>query len=90
MIKVWVKDPSSVLDWHFDWLDWLETGETIIASTMTADSGLTIAADSHTDTNTTSWLAGGTSGSQYTVTNRITTNQGRIDDRSITIRVMQR
>lgn len=41
-------------------------------------------------TVTTVWLMGGTSGQVYTVTNRITTNQGRTDDRSLTILVEER
>lgn len=85
----WDKDPDAILDWKFDWSSWLAVSETIATSDFEVSPGLTVTTDSHTNTNTTVWLSGGTPG-VYRVTNRITTNQGRTDDRSITIRVKDR
>lgn len=85
-----IKDPDAVLDWHFDWLAWLQLGETISSSTFLVTAGLTVDSTSNTLTNATVWLSGGSPGQPYRVTNRITTNQGRTDDRSITIRVKDR
>lgn len=84
------KDPNAVLDYKFDWTDWLQTSETISTSTMTVQSGITKDSDSNTTTTATVWLSGGTEGIRYTVTNRITTNQGRTDDRTMLIRVANR
>lgn len=86
----WTKDPQAVLDWRWDWSQWLETGETIVTSVMTVSAGLTLDSDSHTLTTATAWLSGGTAGAPYEVANRITTNQGRTDERTITIRVINR
>lgn len=89
------KDPDAVLDYRFDWAGadpgpWLETGETITASSWIVDAGLTQVSDSHTDTTATVWLSGGTAGVTYRITNRITTSNGRIDDRTERITVVDR
>lgn len=85
-----VKDPDAVLDWVWDWNEWLDDGETISTSDFIVSVGLTIDSDSNTTKTATVWLSGGTAGQVYQVTNRITTTAGRTDDRSITIRVTER
>ncbi len=84
------KDPDAVLDWVWDWNEWLDEGETIASSTFIASVGITIDSESNTTKTATVWLSGGTAGQVYQVTNRITTSSGRTDDRSITIRVAER
>jgi hypothetical protein len=79
-----IKDPNSVLDYGFTWADWLN-GDTISASIWYIPTGLTLVSDYFTDTDAVVWLSGGTVGSTYTVTNRITTAAGRIEDRSLLI-----
>lgn len=85
------KDPDAVLDYKFDWSDWLN-GDTISTRLVTVDSGITKNSDSISDTNTsvTVWLAGGTIGSSYSVHCRITTAAGRTDDRTVTIVIKNR
>lgn len=87
---VFLKDPDAVLDYGLDWSSWLSDGETISASNWTVPTGLTKDSQSSTGTDTTVWLSGGTVGLSYEVTNRISTNQGRTDDRTIQIAVRQR
>lgn len=98
---IWVKDPDAVLDWRWDWAgstngtgrsDWLADGETISATTVTADDGLTVDSSTITDSSTsvTAWLSGGTAGTTYSVACRITTSAGRTDERTIRIRVEER
>ena len=86
------KDPSSVLDFTFDWgtLGWLATGETITTSTMTVSYGIIKDSQSNTTTTATAWISGGTAGYAYTLTNRIVTSAGRTDERSMTIKVVNR
>jgi hypothetical protein len=89
-MREFLKDPNAILDYKFDWVSWLAAGETISTSTMTVQTGITKDSESNTTTTATVWLSGGTEGNRYTVTNRITTNQGRTDDRTILIRVSNR
>lgn len=84
-----VKDPNATLDYQIDWSAWLGT-DTITASTWIVPTGITKTNDTFTSTTATIWLAGGTVGSQYVVTNRITTGGGRTEDRSITVVVRDR
>jgi hypothetical protein len=84
------KDPDAVLDWVWDWNEWLDEGETISDSSFIVSAGISVNSESNTTKTSTVWLSGGTSGQVYQVTNRITTSSGRTDDRSITIRVTER
>lgn len=89
-IAVYVKDPDAVLDYIFDWSRWLAGNEAITASNVVASAGINLDSQSNTGTAVTAWISGGTGGQPYTVTNHITTNLGRSDDRTITIRVTPR
>ncbi len=76
------KDPDAELDYAVDWSAWLGT-DTIASAVWTLPTGLTQPRPSSVDgAVATVWLAGGTSGVTYTVTCRVTTAAGRIDDRS--------
>lgn len=85
-----IKDPDAVLDYPFDWSDWLKPGETITTSAFAVSAGLSLDSSSNTLSSATAWLSGGTPSTPYLVTNHITTSAGRADDRSITIRVQNR
>jgi hypothetical protein len=89
-MREFLKDPDAVLDYVFDWSTWLASGETISTSAITVESGITKNSESNTTTTATVWLSGGTEGSRYKITSRITTNQGRTDDRSAIVRVTNR
>lgn len=81
------KSPEATLDYKFDWSRWLPTGDTIATSSMTADTGLTVASDTHDTSTATVWLSGGTDGQNYDVVNEITTAGGRTDERTMVIQV---
>jgi hypothetical protein len=85
-----IKDPDAVLDYGFNWSEWLADGETIVASVWTVPAGITKDSDSFTDTVSSIWLSGGIAGTNYDVVNHITTSAGRQDDRTIKIRVRNR
>ena len=91
-MSVFTHDPSAVLDYAVDWSAWLADGEVIASSTWTVPEGMEQATPppSHTDTKTTVWVTGGTAGTRYRLTNRITTSQGRTDERSIHLNVVDR
>ena len=90
-IKTYTKDPQAFLDYSIDWSAWLADNETIVTSTWAADSAdLTLSLLANDGTLTTVWIAGGEAGKDYLVTNTITTVDGRIDERSITLTCEQR
>jgi len=80
------KDSAATLDYTFDFTAWLGT-DTIASAVVTTPTGLTEASETNTTTKVTVWLSGGTVGQSYTVTCRITTVAGRVDERSLLIRV---
>ncbi len=83
------KDADAVLDWRWDYSDagWLSTGDIIASHSVSADAGITVQSDEHDDTGVRVWLAGGTAGVTYTVTVRVTTAQGRVDEHGVDFRV---
>ena len=85
-----LKDPSAVLDYVFDWTEWLATGETITDHTITADTGITVDSSTESDGKVTVWLSGGTAGINYKIACLITTSAGRTDERTIWIKVTNR
>ncbi len=90
-------DPQAKLDYTWDWTDWLG-GDTIISATVTArveegrDSADVVTIDDVwlSSKTITAWILGGVHGTPCAVTCRITTTAGRIDDRTIRLRVRDR
>lgn len=88
-----LKDPAAELDYGFDWADrgWLAAGETVLTAVWTIPAGLTLITSQIVDnTKTVVWIGGGTVGTDYTITCRITTSGGRTDERSMVLRVRER
>ncbi len=88
MTNVFVKDPDARLDYEVDWSDWLDD-DTIVDSEWLVPDGITSDADTSTTTTATIWLLEGDAGRSYDVVNRITTAAGRINDRTIKIKIQQ-
>jgi hypothetical protein len=84
------KDPDAVLDWIFDWNDWLAEFETISSAVFITDPGIIVTTSSYTQKTATVWLSGGTESQVYRITCRITSSEGRTDDRSFTLRCSNR
>lgn len=75
------KAPDTTLDYPIDWsLNLAEDDDTITASEWLIDIGLTKESESFEPTSTVVWVSGGTLGTQYNLTNHITTVGGRIED----------
>lgn len=89
-IKNFDKDPDAVLDFDFDWSDWLESGETISSHDITVPTGITLESDSESDGIVTAWLSGGTADTNYIVACKIVTSLSREDERSMRIVVADR
>jgi hypothetical protein len=84
------KDPHATLDYAWDWSAWLANGETIQDAEVLAPYGLNVEAPVVENGKVTAWISGGVEGRQYTVTCRVTTSAGRVDDRSILLVVENR
>jgi len=103
---MWIKDPSDVLEYVFDFapstngrgdtnfLDLTSSPqETISSHTITVDSpGPTVEASSITESNTsvTVKLSGGTGGTKYTVTCQVVTSAGQTKEVSEVLLVANR
>lgn len=86
-MNTFAKDPDATLDYMIDWTRWLGN-DTIQSSEWFVPDGLTKTQEAAGDRTATVWLAGGTVGNTYAVTNRITTFGGRVQDQTIRIDVV--
>lgn len=89
-----LKDPNSVLPFTCDWSAWLANeDDTAASATWIVPAGITqetSPAPTLDGGKATVWLSGGTLGEEYLVTCRLTTTGGRVDDRTIQIKVRAR
>jgi hypothetical protein len=90
-----LKDPDAVLDYSIDWgAEYLVDGELLAASEWSVDpdeaGGISVAGSDFGASTSTAKAGGGIAGRLYRLANKITTATGRIDERSIVIRVETR
>ena len=78
------KGELSVLNIGLNWAEWLET-DTITLSEWTADAELTLTRKQNTTTATSCFVAGGILNKSYQITNKITTLDGKVETRYVTI-----
>ncbi|MFJ8929210.1 hypothetical protein ACIRLA_21795 [Streptomyces sp. NPDC102364] len=91
-IPTFVQDPEARLDYTWDWAPWLaRNDDTISSATVFVPDGLTAdGAPLVDEAVVTQKMSGGTLGSSYKVTCQITTDGGRIDERSMYITILDR
>lgn len=89
MADEFIKHSDGVLDYIFDWTDWLESvGDTISTATFAVlPSGLTLGANSHDGETATTWVSGGTNQGSYKIFCKIVTTGGRTETKHITVRI---
>ena len=92
--KSTVKDPQAVLDYPFNWADWLAgiedtyaSHEFVIANPEGAAQPLAVVSSSEDAGVITAFVSGGTLGLTHGLTCRITTNGGRVDDRTLFFKI---
>ncbi|MEO6433412.1 MAG: hypothetical protein ABIO29_05495 [Sphingomicrobium sp.] len=89
-----LKNPDAVLDYSIDWGAEYLDGELIAASAWSVEpaetGGVTIVSADFSSSATTVKAAGGAVGKLYRLVNQVTTDSGRIDSRSISLRVEKR
>lgn len=89
------KDPAAVLDYEMDWSAWLAVGETLQSTPLPvvtpSDPALTVSNIAVADqTKVRFRVGGGAAAANYTITVRITTSIGQVDERTILFPVRER
>lgn len=91
MSKEYKKDPQATLDYTFDWSDWLNDSDSIATNEVTVSSvDITLESKTANAGAVTAWISGGVENKRYGVTCKITTAEGRIDERTIYLYVLNR
>lgn len=89
-----LKDPGAVLDYSIDWGAEYLDGDMLAESEWSVEpdepGGVSIAGSDFGATSSSVKAAGGAAGSIYKLMNRVTLQSGRIDERSIVLRVEER
>jgi hypothetical protein len=90
-----LKDPAAVLDYAIDWgVDYLDDDDILMESDWSVDpdetGGVAIVGNSLGDRVSTVQASGGIAGRIYRLSNRVATQSGRTDERSIVLRVEKR
>lgn len=92
-MTVFAKDPSSSVDYSFDWAGWLTSGEQITSAVWTIDppSGTAPSLGTPIEAGSTRgiYVSGGVAGHRYRLSCRVETDAGRVAERSLTLRVME-
>jgi hypothetical protein len=85
------KDPDALLDYTFDWSDYLAAlgGDRLVDAAFTSSAGELTATELH-EGMAVAWLAGGTTGSTIALNCRITTAGGRVDACTAFIKIRER
>jgi hypothetical protein len=87
------KDPSARKDYRFDWSLWITSGDYISTSVFscgacTVTSSTIVTSTGGTSHHTQCFVESGVAGSTYSLTNRITTANGRIEEKSVELKVI--
>lgn len=88
MIK-FQKDPSTTLDYGIDYALWMSSGDTI-SSSVFSGGGLSVTSQSISSHTAICFVtSGGTSDALYKISNRIVTTQGRTEERSFYLHIIE-
>lgn len=90
MATTFRKDPDELLDYKFDWSDWLDQTDIIVSARGSAVPGITKSFEAFTTLDHTIWLGAGTVNNEYNITSSVMTQAGRTAKRTIIIRVENR
>lgn len=93
-MAIFLKDPAATIDYAVDWQAAYLVGQSITAAEWIVDpeepDGLVVTNTAQSDGRCVATLAGGQRGRVYRLTNRVTFDNGRNDDRSLNVRVEDR
>lgn len=85
------KQPGETIDYPVDFTDWFEgrTGDSIASHTVTVEPGISIATHTRIGNVVTVVLAGGTTGTSYKTTVKITTAAGLVKEVEFVVKVKE-
>lgn len=89
-MKTYYKDPDAVLDYSFDWSNWLGSDVIDSSSWTISSEDLTKVSTTIDGGITTVWLSGGVAGKRYLIMNHIKTQGSREEDRSFVLEMTER
>lgn len=90
------KDPNAVLDYAFDWSQWLKQGDTLLEVEYSVQSRLNdpnpvvIESSGIITDKTYCYLSGGQLNKTYQVSCKVTTNNALIENRSFLVKIETR
>ena len=87
--KVFEKQPLEVIDYFFNYVDWLASkSDTSASYTLTAATGITLVSHSEVSAGVIQvFISGGTSGQRYKVTCHLTTTGGRVKELDLILKI---
>ncbi|HKP35125.1 MAG TPA: hypothetical protein VJT70_10155 [Sphingomicrobium sp.] len=90
-----LKDPAAVLDYAIDWgAEYLGEGDLLAQSSWSVDpdetDGIAVVSSEFGERLSSVQASGGIAGRVYRLSNRVVTQSGRTDERSIVLRVEKR
>lgn len=84
------KQPSEILDYDVDYTDWFKgRTDTPASFVVSAEPGITIVGSARTGNIIKVILSGGTSGTKYKITVRLTTAAGLVKEADFTVAVKE-
>lgn len=87
------KQPSEILDYDVDYTDWfsnrIDTPASVNPVAIVAEAGITVVGSSITGDIVKVILSGGTSGTKYKITVRLTTASGLLKEADFTVTVKE-
>lgn len=84
------KQPSEILDYQVDYSEWAaDRTDTPVSFVVTAETGITVTASSRSGWIVTVVLSGGTSGTKYKITVRLTTSSGVVREADFIVSVKE-
>ena len=84
------KQPGETLDYDVDYTDWFSNRtDTPASCVVTAEAGLTKVSDARTGNVVKIVLSGGTDGTKYKVTVRMTTTTGMVKEADFTVTIKE-
>jgi hypothetical protein len=86
-MSVFVKDPAARLDYAIDWSAVAGSGGLAQSSWVVEPEGLVVAVAAWSGARSAATLEGGVAGRVYRVTNQVTLGDGRVDARTLAVRV---